>query len=78
MITLKAPGTNTAPTAESQTVATQTAAPITITLAGLDTDVIDDSGEVDPLAFKLVDRPAHGTFRAPVLPYFIEDFRPQA
>ena len=77
VVTLKAPGTNTAPTTDSQAIATQTAAPITITLGGLDTDVDQESGEVDPLAFKLVERPAHGTFRAPVLPYFIEDFRPQ-
>jgi len=73
LVTLKLPGTNTAPTATAVSGNTTTSTPITLQLAGIDTDLID--GLVDPLEFKIVDRPGNGEFVAPLFPYFIEDYR---
>ena len=75
IVTIKSPGTNTPPTASDKSAATITSKPVSITLTGVDTDFLDN--RYDPLAFKIVDRPAHGEFVAPLLPYFIEDFRPK-
>lgn len=75
IVTIKSPGSNTPPTASDKSAATNTSKPVSITLTGIDTDFLDN--RYDPLAFKIVDRPAHGEFVAPLLPYFIEDFRPK-
>ncbi|MEQ9562071.1 MAG: hypothetical protein RLN69_06080, partial [Woeseiaceae bacterium] len=72
-ITLKRPGTNTPPDAVDAAASAITARAIDIQLRGIDTDVI--GGTVDPLEFKIESQPAHGTFEAPLYPYFIEDFR---
>lgn len=76
IITIKSPGTNTPPTANEASAATITSNPVAIELTGVDTDLLD--GRVDPLAFSIVDRPENGEFVAPLLPYFVEDFRLQA
>jgi hypothetical protein len=79
IVTLKAPGTNTAPAACdpaapcNSSVATVSNEPVSILLTGTDTDLID--GRVDPLAFTIADQPGNGQFVAPLFPYFIEDFR---
>lgn len=72
-VTIKTPGTNTAPVAGDNSAATNTAQAIEIELAGVDSDVID--GRVDPLEFKISEYPQNGQFEAPLLPFFIEDFR---
>ncbi|MEQ8204824.1 MAG: hypothetical protein RIA65_01510, partial [Woeseia sp.] len=72
-ITLKRPGTNTAPSASPSSASTLTAQPVDIVLQGVDTDLID--GRVDPLKFKIDSQPPNGQFEAPLYPYFIEDFR---
>jgi hypothetical protein len=73
IVTIKTPGTNTAPTASAAAAETITSEPVSITLAGNDDDVLD--GRADPLEFKIVDRPGNGEFVAPLYPFFIEDFR---
>jgi len=73
VVTVKTPGTNTAPTAVPAAAATLTSEPIEITLTGSDADFLD--GRFDPLAFHIEDRPAHGSFESPLLPFFIEDLR---
>ncbi|MEM7804570.1 MAG: thrombospondin type 3 repeat-containing protein [Pseudomonadota bacterium] len=87
IVTLKWPGTNTAPVAPDParplptTVTTQSGESVFIELTGLDTDAIalevpDLPGDrVDPLTFSIVDQPENGEFVAPLYPYFIEDFR---
>ena len=73
VVTIKSPGTNTPPTGDPKSAATLTSKAVEIELTGTDTDLLD--GRVDPLAFEIKDYPAHGQFEAPLLPYFIEDFR---
>ena len=87
IVTLKWPGTNTAPVAPDPsrplpaTVTTQSGESVFIELTGLDTDAIalevpDLPGDrVDPLTFSIIDQPENGEFVAPLYPYFIEDFR---
>ena len=75
LITIKAPGTNTAPTVENVSANTLTSQPVDIVLTGSDPDFID--GRFDPLHFRISRRPAHGEFVAPLLPFFIEDYRTQ-
>ncbi len=72
-VTIKTPGTNTAPMAEYHSAATTTTQAVEIELTGVDNDIID--GRADPLAFRIEDYPANGQFEAPLLPFFIEDFR---
>ncbi len=72
-VTIKTPGTNTAPVAENTAASTKTAQVVEIELTGVDSDIID--GRVDPLAFKIKEYPLNGQFEAPLLPFFIEDFR---
>lgn len=74
-VTIKPPNTNTPPAVEATDVSGRTAEVITIEVDGFDADII--SGIPDPLSFRLQDRPASGTFRAPPTPFFIEDFRLQ-
>ncbi len=73
IVTIKSPGTNTPPTAAPTSAATLTSKAVEILLTGTDSDLLD--GRVDPLAFEIKDYPPHGQFEAPLLPYFIEDFR---
>jgi len=75
LITIKAEGTNTAPVANNVQAATLTAQPVDIVLSGSDSDFID--GRFDPLEIRILDRPANGEFVAPLLPFFIEDYRTQ-
>ena len=73
LITVKEHGTNTAPTVQDVEALTLTSAPVDIVLRGADEDMLD--GVFDPLAINLESRPQNGDFVAPLLPYFIEDFR---
>ncbi len=73
LVTIKTPGTNTAPVAESNSTEAITGEKHTITLSGIDMDFID--GRFDPLDFKITDHPEDGQFIAPLRPYFIEDYR---
>ncbi len=73
VVTIKAPGTNTPPTAQAGSASTTTLAPVEIQLTGADADVLD--GRPDPLKFEISEYPAHGQFQAPLYPYFIDDFR---
>ena len=75
LITIKAPGTNTAPTVNNVAANTLTSQPVDIVLTGSDPDFLD--GRFDPLHFRIDRRPAHGEFVAPLLPFFIEDYRTQ-
>ena len=73
-ITLKRPGTNTAPEAVPPLpVQAVTARRVDIQLLGVDTDMI--GGRVDPLDFRIEGAPTSGQFEAPDYPYFIDDFR---
>ena len=68
-INVKVLGTNQAPVGVTQPpVPAQTFTPTEILLQGTDPDN-------DPLSFRIVDFPPNGGFEAPLLPYFIEDFR---
>jgi len=73
LITIKSEGTNTAPVANAVQAATLTAQPVDIVLSGSDSDFID--GRFDPLKIRILERPANGEFVAPLLPFFIEDYR---
>jgi len=73
VVTLKRPGTNTAPAAQAASAATVTSEPVEILLRGEDTDLID--GRYDPLDFRIGTLPENGFFEAPDYPFFIEDFR---
>ncbi|MFL0801953.1 MAG: FG-GAP-like repeat-containing protein [Agarilytica sp.] len=73
LVTIKTPGTNTAPVAESGSANAITGNKQTITLSGVDMDFID--GRFDPLDFKITEHPEEGQFIAPLRPYFIEDYR---
>ncbi len=73
LITVKELGTNTAPTVENISATTLTSEPIDIVLRGMDIDVLE--GIPDPLGISIVSRPDNGDFVAPLLPFFIEDFR---
>lgn len=72
-VTVKAPGTNTPPTVEDVAAATLTGEPVDLVLSGSDGDFLD--GAFDPLNFDIVSQPANGFFVAPLVPYFIEDYR---
>jgi len=74
-ITVKTPGTNNAPSADNKTAQTLTSQPVDIMLTGNDPDFLD--GRFDPLAFAIQQQPENGEFIAPLLPYFIEDYRTQ-
>lgn len=73
LVTVKTPGSNTAPVADPATARTLTAVPVDIRLTAADTDELD--GMTDPLWFKIETQPAHGEFVAPLYPFFIEDYR---
>ncbi|MEZ5558723.1 MAG: Ig-like domain-containing protein [Pseudomonadales bacterium] len=73
LITVKTLGTNTAPVVQDIFATTLTSDPVDIVLRGVDNDELD--GVFDPLSFRIPNRPANGDFVAPLLPFFIEDFR---
>ncbi len=68
LINVKLAGTNIAPTAESRSADALTFVPQEIILRG-------DDPDADPLDFRIEQFPPGGGFEAPLLPYFIEDFR---
>lgn len=72
-VTVKTPGSNTPPSVQNVAASTLTSQPVDLLLQGSDGDLI--SGRFDPLSFRIVDPPANGFFVAPLLPYFIEDYR---
>ena len=79
-ITAKTPGTNTPPTVPVGDIIAETitAEPVKIRLDGIDVDDLPTSlgySMVDPLTFEISAYPEHGEFVAPLLPFFIEDFR---
>ncbi|NBB93332.1 MAG: hypothetical protein GVY32_09210 [Gammaproteobacteria bacterium] len=73
LITVKASGSNTAPTVDDVSASTLTSEPVDLVLAGEDADFLD--GRFDPLSFRITRRPDHGEFVAPLYPFFIEDYR---
>jgi len=73
LITIKALGTNIAPAVSDLQAGTLTSQPVDVVLTGVDNDEIDSV--LDPLSLAIVSRPANGDFVAPLLPFFIEDFR---
>ena len=75
LINVKLQGTNHAPMAHDQSVNAVSYNPIDIVLTGYDSDVDPNSGRHDPLSFTIKDKPAYGHFSAPLLPYFIDDYR---
>ena len=75
LINVKLAGTNTAPVANDQSVNAVSFNPIDIVLTGHDADVDSNTGRHDPLSFAIKSNPAHGHFIAPLVPYFIDDYR---
>jgi CSLREA domain-containing protein len=71
LVNVKAPGANTTPTADGQSAEAISFEPITLTLTAADADA-------DPLWFSTVTQPTDGFFKAPLLPYFIADYRVDA
>jgi hypothetical protein len=77
-VTVKAPGSNTAPVAFDQAVAVDSFEEIDIVLSASDADLLPDATGTpvpDPLSFRIATRPTSGTFEAPIFPFFIEDLR---
>ncbi len=72
-ITVKTPGTNTAPMVSDTSASGLTSEHIDLELSGNDNDLL--SGRFDPLKFKITALPNNGFFVAPLMPYFIEDYR---
>jgi len=72
-ITVKTEGTNTQPVAYASSAATLTAERVDIRLTAEDFDILD--GIADPLSFRIEAYPQKGEFIAPLLPFFIEDYR---
>ncbi len=72
-ITVKTPGTNTAPTVNDTSANGLTSEHIDLELTGNDNDFL--SGRFDPLKFEITALPNNGFFVAPLMPYFIEDYR---
>lgn len=81
LVTVKSPGSNTAPTADPKNAETLTSKPVDIVLTGADMDELPYSDNPtgptvpDPLQFKITQLPQHGEFIAPLLPFFINDYR---
>ncbi len=75
VVTLKPPGTNTAPRADNAMASTIASEPVEILLTATDDDILTSDGRPDPLEFQIESYPAAGQFEAPLLPYFVDDFR---
>jgi len=78
LINVKVEGSNTAPIANGQTANAISYEPIDIILTGRDNDFDPNSGRSDALTFSIKDQPTNGFFVAPLLPYFIDDYRLEA
>ena len=78
LINVKYEGTNHIPTGYDQVVSATSYQPVDIILKGNDPDVDPNTGRHDPLTFTIKDKPANGFFVAPLLPYFINDYRLEA
>ena len=78
LINIKEEGANTAPTADAQTVEVRSDEEVEIILSGSDADFHPNVNRHDPLTFDIVAEPADGFFVAPLLPYFIDDYRLEA
>ncbi len=78
LINIKQEGTNTPPVADAQTVDTQSFEETEIILTGSDADFHPSVDRFDPLTFDIVTPPSEGDFVAPLLPFFIDDFRLEA
>lgn len=78
LINVKVQGTNTPPVADAQTVDTRSFQDTGIVLSGSDADYHPSVSRYDPLTFSIVSKPQHGTFVAPLLPFFIDDYRLEA
>jgi len=78
LINVKLEGTNHAPTVYNQVVSATAYKPVDIVLEGYDPDFDPNTGRHDPLSFTIKDKPANGFFIAPLLPYFIDDYRLEA
>lgn len=80
IVTLKPPGINTAPTALPASASAVASNAVEILLTGTDTEepMIGGPGvaeRYDPLAFEIATYPEAGQFEAPLLPFFVDDFR---
>ena len=78
LINVKTQGTNSVPVAHPQTVAATSFKPVDITLTASDADYHPNVGRYDPLTFSIVTPPHNGFFIAPLLPFFIDDYRLEA
>ena len=78
LINIKEQGTNSVPVAHPQTVAATSFKPVDITLTAEDADYHPSVGRYDPLTFSIVTPPHNGFFVAPLLPFFIDDYRLEA
>jgi hypothetical protein len=78
LINIKEEGTNTAPTADALTVEARAEEDVEIVLSGSDADFHPSVNRHDPLTFSIVEKPTDGYFVAPLLPYFIDDYRLEA
>lgn len=74
-VTLKPPGINRAPTAQTTSASAIASTAVEILLTGTDTEEPRIGGRFDPLAFKIETFPQAGQFEAPLLPFFVDDFR---
>jgi hypothetical protein len=81
LVTVKTPGTNTAPVVGDVFENTLTSRSIDIVLEGVDADLLPYTHEplgpgiADPLQFKIEQLPQNGEFIAPLYPFFIDDYR---
>ncbi|MCH9695201.1 MAG: thrombospondin type 3 repeat-containing protein [Gammaproteobacteria bacterium] len=75
IVTLKPPGINRPPTAEITSATAIASTAVEILLTGTDTEEPRIGGRFDPLAFEIETLPLAGQFEAPLLPFFIDDFR---
>jgi len=72
-VTVKSKGSNTPPRAMDGDAKARTSEEVDIRLRASDADFID--GMYDPVWFTIVAPPTHGQFVAPLLPFFIDDYR---
>lgn len=75
LIIVEYAGTNTPPIGYDQTVSAVSEKPIDIILKGYDANTDPNTGRHFPLTFTITNYPSNGFFVAPLLPYFIDDYR---
>lgn len=78
LINIKEEGSNTPPVADPLSVNARSDEQVEIVLTGSDGDYHPSVDRYDPLSFSIVDRPDNGFFVAPLLPFFIDDYRLEA